>query len=249
MYIAGTEAKTMSGNNSKGQDGQLATVEVSGTLSQVRQGDIYAMSFRELDAFVNEGVQRIALRQADIIKARRALRPAILRVHDALSCQGRRTDLLDAPAELTFDAWVRNKEHLGSRATIYRLLADAGMPQQKQLAEGEKVKVAGKGAGVVAHVHEVDGGVPKVDVLFDGEKKAVTCVAEHLVRAAVRRIAKGDLLFFEDTGAEYRYEGGGKLVLTAAPSKAGQKKPCGTKKACRTTKAGQAKAAAAGRRI
>jgi hypothetical protein len=105
-------------------------------------------------------------------------------------------------------------------------------------------------------VHEVDGGVPKVDVLFDGEKKAVTCVAEHLVRAAVRRIAVGDLLFFEDTGAEYRYEGGGKLVLTAAPSKAGQKKPCGTKKACRTTKACRTKracrttkSAAAGQRI
>jgi hypothetical protein len=209
------------------------------TLSQVRQGDIYAMSFRELDAFVNEGVQRIALRQADIIKARRALRPAILRVHDALSCQGRRTDLLDAPAELTFDAWVRNQEHLGSRSTIYRLLKAAGMPQKKPLAEGTKVKVEATGeAGVVVHVHQADGGVPKVDVLFDGEKKAVTCVAEHLVRAAVRRIAKGDLLFFEDTGAEYRYEGGGKLVLTAAPPKAGHKKP-----------GGKAKAAAAGRRI
>src|ERR1035437_3114096 len=176
MYTAGTtEAKTMSGNNSKGQDGQLATVEVSGTLSQVRQGDIYAMSFRELDAFVNEGVQRIALRQADIIKARRALRPAILRVHDALSCQGRRTDLLDAPAELTFDAWVRNKEHLGSRSTIYRLLKAAGMPQKKPLAEGTKVKVEATGeAGVVVHVHQADGGVPKVDVLFEGGEKGVT---------------------------------------------------------------------------
>jgi hypothetical protein len=196
------------------------------------------MSFRELDAFVDEGVQRIALRQADIIKARRALRPAILRVHDALSCQGRRTDLLDAPDTLTFDAWIKNKEGLGSRATIYRLLADAGMPQQKQLAKGEKVKAAGKGAGVVDHVHEVDGGVPKVDVLFDGEKKAVTCVAENLVRVTVRRIAVGDLIVFEDTGAEYRYEGVGKLALTAAPTKEGQKKPCGK------AKAGQAKAAA-----
>jgi len=34
--------------------------------------------------------------------------------------------------------------------------------------------------GVVTHVHEVDGGVPKVDVLFEGEKKAETCVAEIL---------------------------------------------------------------------
>jgi hypothetical protein len=106
------------------------------TLSQVGQGGVYAMSFRELDAFVDAGVRRIALRQEDIIKARRALRPAILRVHDALSCRGRRTDLLDAPAKLTFDAWVRSKEHLGSRATIYRLLAEAGMAQKKPLEEG-----------------------------------------------------------------------------------------------------------------
>ena len=57
-----------------------------------------------------------------------------------------------------------------ARATIYRLLADAGMPQKKQLAEGTKVKVAGAGeAGVVTHAHEVDGDVPMVDVRFEGE--------------------------------------------------------------------------------
>jgi hypothetical protein len=227
------------------------------TLSQVRQSDIEAMSFKELDDFVDAGVQCVAFHQADIIKARKAMLPAIWRVHDALSCQGRRTDLLDAPAELTFDAWVRNKAQLGSRATIYRLLADAGMPQKKQLAEGAKVKVAGEGeAGVVTRVHEVDGGVPTMDVLFEGEKKAVTCVAENLVRVTVRRIAVGDLLVFEDkTGVEYRYEGGGKLMLAAAPSNAGQAKACGTKKACRTTKTCTTKRAcrttksAAGRRI
>jgi hypothetical protein len=216
------------------------------------------MSFKELDDFVDAGVQCIAFHQADIIKARKAMLPAIWRVHDALSCQGKRTDLLDAPDTLTFDAWVRNKAGLGSRATIYRLLADAGMPQKKQLTEGVKVKAAGKGeAGVVTHVHEVDGGVPKVDVLFDGEKKAVTCVAEKLVKVTVRRIAVGDLLVFEDKkDFEYRYEGGGKLVPTTAPSKAGQRKKrcrttkaCTTPKACRTKKAGQAKAAAAGQGI
>jgi hypothetical protein len=228
---------------------QKDEVPALATLSQVRQGGVYAMSFKELDAFVDKGVRRIALRQEDIIKARKAMLPAIWRVHDALSCRGRRTDLLDAPAKLTFDEWVRSKEHLGSRATIYRLLADAGMPQKKQLEEGAKVRVAGKGAtGVVKRVHEADGGPPMVDVLFRGGKKAVTCVAEKLVRAAVRRIAVGDLLLFEDTGAEYRYEGGGKIAPTAAPSKAGQKKPCGTAKAGQATVRGMAKAAA-GRRV
>jgi len=227
---------------------QRTEVTESATLSQVGQGDIYAMSFRELDAFVDAGVRRIALRQADIIKARRALRPAILRVHDALSCRGRRTDLLDAPAKLTFDEWVRSKEHLGSRATIYRLLAEAGMRQKKQLDKGTKVKgkVGGKRkAGVVTRVRETDGGPPMADVLFEGEKEAVACVAEKLVRVSARRIAVGDILVFEDTGAEYRYEGGGKLVLTAAPSKAGRKKQCGTAKAERK----KAAAAAAGRGV
>jgi hypothetical protein len=133
-----------------------------------------------------------------------------------LSCQGRRTDLLDAPADLTFDAWVRNKACLGSRATIYRLLADGHIPQQ--FAKGTKVKVEGKvDVGVVTLVHEVDGGgVPQVDVLFEGEKEAVTCVAKNLVRVTVRKIAVGDRLVFKDkNGVEYRYEGDGKIVLTA----------------------------------
>ncbi|MGA7059399.1 MAG: hypothetical protein WBY78_18345 [Terriglobales bacterium] len=196
------------------QDGQVLTLA---TLSQVRQGDIDAMSFKELDDFVDRGVQCIAFHHADVIKARKAMLPAIWRVHDALSCQGRRTDLLDAPADLTFDAWVRNKACLGSRATIYRLLADGDIPQQKQFAKGTKVKVEGKvDVGVVTRVHEVDGGVPKVDVLFEGEKKAETCVAESLVRVTVRKIAVGDRLVFKDkNGVEYRYEGDGKIVLTA----------------------------------
>ena len=227
------------GNPTKGdsmtQKDEVLALE---TLSQVGQSEIDAMSFRELDDFVDAGVRSIAFHQADITKARKAMLPAIWRVHDALSCRGRRTDLTDAPAKLTFDAWVRNKAHLGSRSTIYRLLAEAGMPQKKPLAKDTRVKVAGKGeAGVVTRVHEADGGVPKADVLFKGGKKAVTCVAEKLVKVSVRKVAVGDLLVFEDTGAEYRYEGGGKLVLTKAPSKAGQKKPCGT------AKAGQAKAA------
>jgi hypothetical protein len=216
------------------------------TLSQVGQSQIDAMSFKELDEFVDAGAQCIAFHetfhQSDITKARRAMRPAIWRVHDALSCQGRRTDLLDAPAELTFDAWVRSKAHLGSRSTIYRLLSTAGIEEGKPLAKGAKVKEGV--TGVVTRVHEVDGGVPKVDVLFEGEKKAATCDAADLVKVTVRKIAKGGLFVFEDEkGVEYRYKGGRMFVPAAAPLKAGQKKPCGT------VRAGQAKAAAAVQRI
>jgi hypothetical protein len=230
------------------------------TLSQVGQSQIEAMSFEELDGFVDAGVQCIAFHQADIIKARKAMLPVIWRVHEVLSCQGRRTDLPAPPAKLSFDAWVREKAHLGSRSTIYRLLADAGMPQKKQLTEGAKVKDKNTGeAGVVVRAHEEDGGVAQVDVRFEGERKAVTCVSAYLVRMSARKVAVGDLLFLEDTDAEYRYAGGGKLVPAAAPSNAGQKKQCRTVKACRTMKprgtkkvcraAGQAKTAAAGQSI
>ena len=37
------------------------------TLSQVRQGDIDAMSFKELDDFVDRGVQCIAFHHADAV--------------------------------------------------------------------------------------------------------------------------------------------------------------------------------------
>jgi hypothetical protein len=217
------------------------------TLSHVGQSQVEAMSFKELDEFVDKGAESIAfhqtLHQGDIIKARRAMRPAIWRVHLLLSHQGMRTDLLDVPAELTFDAWVRSKAHLGSRSTIYRLLATAGIEQEKPLAKGARVKVAGEGAtGVVTRVHELDGE-PKADVLFEGEKKAATCDAADLVKVTVRKIAKGGLFAFEDEkGLEYRYTGGRTFVRTATSSKAGQKKPCGT------AKAGQEKAAAAGQR-
>jgi len=52
----------------------------------------------------------------------------------------------------------------------------------------------------------VDGGVPKVDVLFEGEKKAEPAL-RNLVRVTVRKIAVGDRLVFKDkNGVEYRYE-------------------------------------------
>jgi hypothetical protein len=85
----------------------------------------------------------------------------------------------------------------------------------------------------------------------------VTCDAEELVKVTVRRIAVGDLIVFKDKkDVEYRYEGGGKLVLAAAPLNAGQAKACRTAKTCRTTKTcttkracRTTKSAAAGQRI
>jgi hypothetical protein len=193
------------------------------TLSRLRQSDIDAMSFEELDSFFDAGVQTLVLSRADIIRARKTMVPVIWRVHDALSCQGSRTDLLDAPDGLTFDAWIKSKVNLGSRATIYRLLKEAGLTPPKQFVEGARVKVRGKGeAGIVTHAHDTDGGVLKYNVLFEGEKKAVTVPAENLVKVCVRKVCVGDLIRVEDMGTEYRYEGRGKFVLT--------KKACAARK-------------------
>jgi len=194
------------------------------TLSQVRQSAIDAMSFAEIDDFINRGVNCISLHLVSITKARKAMRPAILRVRDVLSSQGMRTDLLDAPPQLTFDAWIKSKANLGSRATLYRLLAASGMPQ-KQLTEGAKVRDAGSGEmGIVEHTCAFEGGVPKVEVLFQGERKAKTVPVADLVKVSVRKIAIGDLFIFVDRGEEYRYDGDGKFLRTETPPIALHKK-------------------------
>jgi len=125
-------------------------------LLQVRQGDIDAMSFKELDDFVDRGVQCIAFHHADVIKARKAMLPAIWRVHDALSCQGRRTDLLDAPADLpltpgsgTRHVWARGRRSTGCSQTA--------ISHSRSSCERHESQVEGKvDVGVVTRVHEVD---------------------------------------------------------------------------------------------
>ena len=141
------------------------------------QGSIDAMSFAELNTFVDARVNHIS-------GTLQALLPAIQRVHDALCCQGRRTDLLDAPPELTWEDWMESKrEILGSRSKIFRLLAQAKRP--KLLTAGAKVRVgSGKAETVVKVEAEYKEGEPK-------------------------EISLGDLIIFtdEDTTYQYRYEG------------------------------------------
>jgi hypothetical protein len=183
------------------------------TLSQVRQGDIEAWSFAELDAFVDQGVHHIALNMGHIIAVRRKMRPAIQRIHALLSSQGKRTDL-HIPDSLTFDRWIKSKENLGSRATIYRLLALAGLPQ-KQLPEGTRVvELGSREVGVVTHTEVID--------TFENENKETLSVSK-LRKLPVRKIIVGDLFTFEDKDAEYRYAGDCKFVRTG--SSVAHKKP------------------------
>ena len=116
------------------------------TLSRIGQSSIDAMSYAELNSFVSDGVRCIARNRAQANAAFKAMVPAILRIRDKLSSQGKRTDRPDTPAGLTFSRWI--KENLGlPRSTFYRALAKAGFPQ-KQLTAGAKVAVSkytGKG--------------------------------------------------------------------------------------------------------
>ena len=121
-----------------------------------------------------------------------------------------------------------------------RLIAE----RRPQLVVGEQVEAA------VAH-----GWLDLVSSDLEEEGYAVGSVVmgAHSVGAPHlrQRLYWGGVLADADN-----YEGGGKLVLTAAPSKAGHETACGTTKTCRTTKACRTKracrttkSAAAGRRI
>jgi hypothetical protein len=55
------------------------------TLCKVAQSEIDAMSFKELDGFVDLGIHCIALNQAGIIRARQAMKPALIRIQHFVS--------------------------------------------------------------------------------------------------------------------------------------------------------------------
>ena len=143
--------------------------------------DVDAMSFKQLDDFVDDGVAFLAANEATKQATLKVMRAAIWRVHDALSVRGKRTDLLDGPTNLTsVEQWLKNKENRESRAAIHQVIADAGL------------------------------------------------IAVTKGTRAVRRIAVGDLLFFEDMSAEFRYAGNGKFVRQTPV----QKEPTVTVKRC-----------------
>ncbi len=173
------------------------------TLSRVGQSEIDAMSYTELDSFVDKSVDGISLNLVNIIKLRKALVPAILRIRAALSCQGRRSDLLDAPKNLTFDGWIKSKVNLGSRSTIFRLLREAGF-SRKLLPAGTKVRDIGSGeVGTVDRSYTEDGGETKSDVIIEGEK--TTCFTSDLEKVSTRKVKLGDLFIFTDMSEDYQY--------------------------------------------
>jgi hypothetical protein len=175
------------------------------TLSRVNKVAIDAMTWAELNDYVDTGARRIAANFASISQTITALKPAIERARAALSCQGRRTDLLDAPSGLTFTEWLNSKRDiLGSRTTVYRQL---GLGSQKLLSAGTMVRDIGGGeVGEVVSTHTDADGTLQAEVSFkdgDGETKT-TVSGENLEKVPVWKISIGDFAVFTDDTPGYR---------------------------------------------
>src|ERR1035438_10491373 len=209
------------------------------TLCKVAQSEVDAMSFKELDGFIDLGIHCIALNQASIIRARQAMKPALTRVHDMLTknSQGARNDLNDVPI-MTWTEFCFQKKSLGCKRTLDALIKDAGLEnpdKQPKFLVGDKAILLADGkdrpvpyAGEVTHVHEKTNpnDYRKVEITYqtaDGTKKdTVPTTAVEKLPVVKKHLAIGELVILDDIegGAEVRYDGNKKLTRTDTPSKA-----------------------------
>lgn len=207
------------------------------TLCKAAQSEIDAMSFKELDGFVDLGIHCIALNQASIIRARQAMKPALIRIHDMLSNRGTRNDLKDVPV-ITWTTFCHNKKMLGCKRTLDELIKVAGLEnptKQPKLLKGENAILLADGkehpipyACEVTHVHEKSNPNDdlKIDVRYKKDDKTVTetvpVTAVEKIPVVKKHLAIGELVILDDIegGAEFRYDGGKKLTRTNTPSKA-----------------------------
>jgi hypothetical protein len=210
------------------------------TLCKVAQSEIDAMSFKELDGFVDLGIHCIALNQASIIRARQAMKSALIRIHDMLTenSQGVRNDLKDVPV-ITWTTFCHNKKMLGCKRTLDELIKVAGLEnpnKQPKLTVGNKVVLLADGkdhpvsvTAEVTHVHEKSNPNDdlKIDVCYKKDDKTVTetavpTTAVEIVKTKTLHLSVGVLVILDDIegGAEFRYDGGEKLTRTDTPSKA-----------------------------
>lgn len=173
-----------------------------------------------MDGFVDLGIHCIALNQASIIRARQAMKPALIRIHDMLSNRGIRNDLNDVPV-ITWTTFCRNKKMLGCKRTLDELIKVAGL---ENLADGKDHPISH--SVEVTHVHEKSNPNDdlKIDVRYKKDDKTVTetvpAVAVEKIKVAKKHLAIGDLVILDDIegGAEFRYDGGKKLTRTDTPS-------------------------------
>jgi hypothetical protein len=179
----------------------------------------------------------IALNQASILRARQAMKPALIRIHDMLSNRGIRNDLNDVPV-ITWTTFCHNKKMLGCKRTLDELIKVAGLEnpdKQPKLEVGDSAVLLADGKDhpisqsiEVTHVHEKSNPNDdlKIDVHYKKDDKTVTetvpAVAVEKIKVAKKHLVIGDLVILDDIegGAEFRYDGGKKLTRTDTPSKA-----------------------------
>jgi hypothetical protein len=135
---------------------QTSVAPTTATSCQLTGSDIASMSFPDLDSLVKAGCDRLVLHRTETKKIRETLVPVIVRVHELLSDQGKRTDLADAP---TWEKWMERHKSLGSPRTFYRLLAKAKVIP---LQPGDVVTTPDKNEAKIVHLHSM--GINKVDV-------------------------------------------------------------------------------------
>lgn len=164
------------------------------TLCNVAHGQIDAMSWTELDAFVDMGVECIALNQASITAARQAMAPAIALIHDKLTRPGQRTDLMDHPP-ITWKMWCENKRRLGCKRTLDELVKIAKIGSSEKLLVNDTV--IEKETGEKGKVVLIDEATDKVSVRFDGEQEDQTVSPADIRKATVKTTklhAVGDII-------------------------------------------------------
>ena len=183
------------------------------TLAHVSQSQIDEMTYIQLDATIDDGLDAVHKMLTEML-------PFLFAMKELLQCQGRRTDLMKekgVPEGMTWTKYVITKKYrLGSLATVKRAMS---APKQPLLTEGTKVMDKGtQEVGVVEAVHQTDP--EKVDVVFEGDEEAETVKVADLIiekQPRVLKVSVGTLVFLEDMhgkGAEYVYKGDLKFTRT-----------------------------------
>ena len=183
------------------------------TLAHVSQSQIDEMTYIQLDATIDDGLDAVHKTLTEML-------PFLFAMKELLQCQGRRTDLMKekgVPEGMTWTKYVITKKYrLGSLATVKRAMS---APKQPLLTEGTKVMDKGtQEVGVVEAVHQTDP--EKVDVVFEGDEEAETVKVADLIvekQPRVLKVSVGTLVFLEDMhgkGAEYVYKGDLKFTRT-----------------------------------
>jgi hypothetical protein len=215
---------------------QLAEVEVD---EAKIKATIDAMSFSELNDFIVGGVKCVIITTANIKQMRRALTPAVVRLHGMCAGQGKRNDLTGG---VTWTAICLQLESLGSKRTWDSIVEEADLfNPNKMFPINSEVKLLGNGddrpfshIATITAVHEKTNPTDdaKVDVSYKTLDETGKEVVKEVIAVRTNYIEKlpkapkvlaleaGTLVILLDIdgGSEFLYEGDGKITRTETPS-------------------------------